>query len=61
MIANIDENVARLRSFLKKKKLHQNTILIYFGDNGTAGGAGTNHESLLKNGFNFEKVYETYF
>ena len=38
MIANIDENVGRLRDWLQRKDLHRNTIFIYCTDNGTAGG-----------------------
>ena len=52
MISNIDENVGKLRRFLKENQLSDNTILLYFGDNGTAGGAGTNKKSLVMNGFN---------
>lgn len=35
MIANIDENFGRLRKYLKKNKLEENTILIFMTDNGT--------------------------
>lgn len=35
MIANIDENVARLEAFLKEQGLRENTILIFMTDNGT--------------------------
>ena len=35
MIANLDENMGRLDSFLRKIDLHDNTILIYLSDNGT--------------------------
>ncbi|WDE96506.1 arylsulfatase [Lentisphaera profundi] len=52
MIANIDENVGKLRQFLKEKNLSENTILLYFGDNGTAGGVSNNKKSLLINGYN---------
>jgi arylsulfatase B len=38
MIANIDENVGRLRSRLKTLGLEENTILIFMTDNGTAAG-----------------------
>ncbi|MEZ6120615.1 MAG: arylsulfatase [Pirellulaceae bacterium] len=40
MIANIDENVGRLRSFLKENNLDQNTLFIFMTDNGTAQGEG---------------------
>jgi arylsulfatase A-like enzyme len=36
MIANIDENIGRLEMFLESTGLHENTILIFMGDNGTA-------------------------
>ena len=38
MIANIDENVGKLRSYLEEKQLHSNTVFIFTTDNGTAGG-----------------------
>ncbi|WP_164103295.1 arylsulfatase [Candidatus Laterigemmans baculatus] len=38
MIANIDENVGRLRSFLAQEGLSENTIFIFTTDNGTAAG-----------------------
>ena len=38
MIANIDENVGRLRSFLEKNGLSENTIFLFSSDNGTAEG-----------------------
>ncbi|NLF39504.1 arylsulfatase [bacterium] len=40
MIACIDENVARLESFLHSSGLRENTILIFMTDNGTAVGEG---------------------
>ena len=40
MIANIDENVARLRKHLAASGLADNTLLIFTTDNGTAAGAG---------------------
>ncbi|MFO7903574.1 MAG: arylsulfatase, partial [Pirellulaceae bacterium] len=40
MIANIDENVGKLRSMLKAEGLEQNTIFIFTTDNGTAAGNG---------------------
>jgi len=42
MVANIDENMGKLMTFLDEEKLTDNTILVYMTDNGTAGG--------LKNG-----------
>jgi arylsulfatase B len=38
MIANIDENVGRLREFLKAEGLEQNTIFIFTTDNGSSSG-----------------------
>jgi len=38
MIANIDENVGKLREYLKTKGLEENTIFIFATDNGTAAG-----------------------
>ncbi len=38
MIANIDDNVGRLRKFLDKEGLSENTIFIFTTDNGTAMG-----------------------
>lgn len=38
MIANIDENIGLLETFLKEKGLRENTILIFMTDNGTATG-----------------------
>ena len=40
MIANIDENLGRLRETLRELELDQKTLLIYMTDNGTAAGAG---------------------
>lgn len=38
MIANIDSNLGRLRTFLESRGLAENTILIYAGDNGSEDG-----------------------
>ncbi len=38
MIANIDENVGKLETFLKETGLRDNTIVIFMTDNGTATG-----------------------
>ncbi len=38
MIANVDENVARLRAWLERRGLADNTILVFTTDNGTATG-----------------------
>ncbi|MFK7908981.1 MAG: arylsulfatase [Akkermansiaceae bacterium] len=39
MIANIDDNVGKLRKFLEQEGLTDNTIFIFTTDNGTAAGA----------------------
>ncbi|MCP4312434.1 MAG: arylsulfatase [Bacteroidetes bacterium] len=36
MVSNIDENLGRLRSFLKEKGMDRNTLLIFLSDNGSA-------------------------
>jgi len=46
MIANIDENVGRLRAFLDEQGLTENTIFIFTTDNGTAGGAKVHNAGL---------------
>ena len=38
MIANIDENVGKMRHFLDDEGLTDNTIFIFMTDNGTATG-----------------------
>jgi arylsulfatase A-like enzyme len=38
MIARHDKNIGRLDKYLKKNSLYENTIVIWFGDNGTSGG-----------------------
>ena len=40
MIANIDENLGKLRTWLRKEGLSDNTIFIFTTDNGSAAGAG---------------------
>lgn len=37
MLVNIDENMGRLESYLKREGLRDNTIIIFMTDNGTAG------------------------
>ncbi|MFT7162050.1 MAG: arylsulfatase A-like enzyme [Bacteroidia bacterium] len=39
MITNIDENIGKLRAYLKEKDLNRNTIFIFMTDNGSADGA----------------------
>lgn len=55
MIANIDENIGKLISFLEEKKLKENTILIFMTDNGTAQGAkvvGDRLDGFVSEGYN---------
>ncbi len=53
MIANIDENVARLREKLKDWSLEDNTILIFMTDNGTAGGVEMDTDALPAEGMGY--------
>jgi len=46
MIANIDENVGRLRDVLQNEKLADNTIFIFMTDNGSSMAAKSNGEPL---------------
>jgi arylsulfatase B len=41
MVANIDDNVGKMREWLDEKGLTENTIFIFTTDNGTAGGRST--------------------
>jgi arylsulfatase A-like enzyme len=50
MIANVDENVAKMREFLDKKGLTENTIFIFTTDNGTASG-----ENIFNSGMRGKK------
>lgn len=53
MIANIDDNVARLRRKLKEWDLDENTLLIFMTDNGTAGGVEMDTDALPAKGMGF--------
>ena len=46
MIANIDDNVAKLRRKLEEWELTEDTILIFMSDNGTAGGVEMDTDGL---------------
>jgi len=46
MIANIDENLGRLRRFLTDHGLSENTIVMYAGDNGSASGVRVYNASM---------------
>lgn len=52
MIANIDENLGKLRAYLDEQGLAENTILIYTTDNGTARGNFQSKEKVSIKGFN---------
>ncbi len=52
MIANIDENIGRLRQWLADNNLAENTILIFMGDNGTSMGTGITADGFPTDGFN---------
>ncbi|WP_353827729.1 arylsulfatase [Agromyces sp. SYSU T0242] len=52
MIANIDENVGRLRERLTALGVAEDTIVVYLGDNGTDGGATVDGEGTLADGYN---------
>ncbi|MEM9252260.1 MAG: arylsulfatase [Planctomycetota bacterium] len=52
MIANLDENVGRLRSTLDRLDVADDTVLIYMGDNGTACGATVDGEGHVLEGYN---------
>ena len=38
MIANIDENIGRLETFLQERGLRENTLLVFLTDNGGTAG-----------------------
>jgi len=63
MIANFDENMARLTGQLKSLGLADNTILIFMTDNGTAGGVRMDRSGNAVSGYNAgmrgAKVWET--
>ncbi|MGI9494617.1 MAG: arylsulfatase [Mariniblastus sp.] len=55
MIANIDDNVSKLRAFLSEEGLTDNTIFIFTTDNGTASGASVfNAEMRGKKGSEYD-------
>tara|TARA_R110000851_G_scaffold118411_5_gene245835 strand:+ start:6551 stop:8356 length:1806 start_codon:yes stop_codon:yes gene_type:complete len=55
MIANIDENFGRLEKFLKKRKLADNTILIFMTDNGATAGFDSKRNLGYNMGFRGRK------
>lgn len=52
MIANLDENVGRMREHLETLGVADNTIVLYMGDNGTSCGATVDHEGHVDEGYN---------
>jgi len=52
MIANIDENIGKLRDFLKDENLVENTILVFMTDNGTAAGVDLDKNGRVIRGYN---------
>ncbi len=52
MIVNLDENLARLDSYLKKNKLDKNTIVIFMTDNGTDRGVELDENQFRTRGYN---------
>ncbi|MDC0584333.1 arylsulfatase [Bacteroidales bacterium] len=50
MIANLDQNMGKLMTFMDEKGISDNTILIFMTDNGTTNGGGLKHK---KDGFVF--------
>jgi len=52
MITRIDENVGKLRAFLQKSGLAENTILIFMTDNGSADGCKLDPEGFVIEGYN---------
>jgi arylsulfatase A-like enzyme len=52
MITNIDENIGKLRKFLKKEGLSKNTILVFMTDNGTAAGVNVDKDGRVILGYN---------
>ncbi|QUI25322.1 arylsulfatase [Vallitalea pronyensis] len=52
MIESIDENIGRLVAYLKERKVYDNTIITFFGDNGTATGCSIDQEGHLLDGYN---------
>jgi arylsulfatase A-like enzyme len=52
MIANIDENLGKLRDHLDRLSLDRDSIIVFLNDNGTAGGVGlTRDASGTRNGW----------
>ena len=52
MIYNLDYNIGKLRSMLTRMEVEENTIIIFFGDNGTTGAARLDKSGYQVTGFN---------
>ncbi len=53
MIANFDENMARLEGLIERLGIRENTILIFLTDNGTSAGASRNLKTeAVESGYN---------
>lgn len=52
MIECVDKNIGKLISHLKEKEVYEDTIIIYFGDNGTADGCVMDENGRLLEGYN---------
>lgn len=52
MIECIDDNIGRLIKFLKERKIYDNTIITFFGDNGTATGCNVDKDGHVIDGYN---------
>ncbi|MCL2478068.1 MAG: arylsulfatase [Treponema sp.] len=52
MIARIDENMGKLRTYLEMSGLAKNTILIFMTDNGSADGCKTDANGFVTEGYN---------
>ncbi|MBN1400464.1 MAG: arylsulfatase [Anaerolineae bacterium] len=52
MIANIDENLGRLRQELAEMGLEENTILIFMTDNGSSDGCTVDGDGFVTSGYN---------
>jgi len=53
MVANIDENVGKLRAYLDENRLAENTLLVFMSDNGSA--CGKNDSSVYNAGMRGKK------
>ncbi len=52
MIENIDQNVGDLIQFLKDEGVYDDTVLAFFGDNGTATGCDCDKQGIVTSGYN---------